>query len=299
MTFRIGTRGSTLAMAQANEIVRILRASGLSEEVEIVKVRTEGDSGARRANPAEGSFVHEINRLVMEGTVDAGIHSMKDLPVKLPEELTIAVIPRRGSRVDCLISPCYYTRMPTNSTIGTSSARRVSQLLRARRDVRPVSIRGNITTRIGKAEDGELEAVMLALCGVQRIGYAGKPPLGIYPLPAESFVPAGGQGALALVTGTGRLPESVIRRADDANTRREVELERSVLAHLGAGCNSPLGVSALALGRKCHLRIQLLSSDGMAERKVSRIVGDGEALDEILRPFRDSMRDGPVAEGFE
>lgn len=289
LSFRLGTRGSSLAMAQANEIAGILADSGLSEGIEIVAVRTTGDSEELKRTPLEGSFVDEINRLVLEGSIDGGIHSMKDVPVRLPAGLCASVIPRRRNRVDCLVSGAYYTRLPPDSTVGTSSARRISQLLHARSNLRPVLLRGNVTTRIAKVRAGEVDAVMLALCGLERLGFSGEGDVRVHSLPAEQFVPAAGQGALALVTRKDRLPEGLVERADHPATRSEVELERSVLDLLGAGCNSPLGVNAQAIGSGMHLRVQLLSRDGVFERKISTYIKSREELAEKLAPFTDQV----------
>lgn len=289
LSFRLGTRGSSLAMAQANEIALTLSESGLSEGIELVTVRTTGDSEDMKRKPLEGSFVDEINKLVLEGKIDGGIHSMKDVPVRLPAGLCASVIPRRRNRVDCLVSTAYYTRLPPNSTIGTSSARRTSQLLHVRSDLRPVLLRGNVTTRISRVRDGEVDAVMLALCGLERLGFKGEGNLRVHSLPAEQFVPAAGQGALALITRKGRLPDSVIERGDHTATRHEVETERAVLELLNAGCNSPLGVSAQAIGNGVHLRVQLLSKDGVFERKISTYIRSRGELSEKLVTFMDPV----------
>ncbi len=287
MSFRLGTRGSKLALAQSGEITDLLRKSGLTEDIEKVIVKTAGDSGHAGMRPREGSFVDEINRLVLEGRLDGGIHSMKDVPVRLPEGLCIAVIPHRMRRADCLISSEYYTKLPEGSTVGTSSARRIAQITRARADLKTEALRGNITTRISKVEGKQLRAAVVALCGLERLGYTGGGGLRIFPLPVEQFVPAAGQGALALVTRTDRLPGDVIRKADHPGTRSEVELERSVLALLNAGCNSPLGVSAQALGRGLHLRAQLLSQDGSFERRVSALIEHPADVAPKLQVFGD------------
>lgn len=289
MTFRLGTRGSALALAQAEEITGVLRDAGLDEEIRLVTVRTSGDRGGKGMRPKEGSFAADINALVLNGELDGGIHSMKDLPVNLPQGLELPVIPARGRRGDCLVSREYYTRLPAGSGVGSSSARRIAQLLRERGDLEPVMLRGNVTTRLGKVEKGKPEAAVLALCGLDRIGYRGSSGLHLHPLPVEKFVPAACQGALALVTASGRLPAKVAERADHGATRREVEMEREVLSQLGAGCNSPLGVSALSLGRGVHIRIQLLSPDGSIEKKVSAVVAGKEGIGGVLQPFTDEV----------
>jgi hydroxymethylbilane synthase len=288
MPLRLGTRGSELALAQAEEIVSRLKAAGFSERVELVTVRTEGDSGKGSVNPAEGSFVDAINTRVLEKELDGGIHSMKDVPVGLPDGLQMAVVPPRGSRVDCLFSRKYYTALQPGAAVGTSSPRRVAQLLRKRADLKMVPLRGNINTRIGKVESGAMDAAVLALCGLERIGYRGREGFSVHPLPLEQFVPAAGQGALALITGLDAIPPEVARKADHRPTRDEVTIERRVLEKLGAGCNSPLGVSVQALGRGFHLMAQLLSTDGSFERKLMAVIGGEGELQEKLEVFGDS-----------
>lgn len=286
MPFRLGTRGSELALAQTGVMVKSLEGAGLSEEIEVVRVRTSGDSkGAKR--PLEGSFVHEINRLVLDGKLDGGVHSMKDLPVSLPRGLAIEVIPPRGSRIDCMISHAYYTRLPAGSSVSTASPRRIAQIRRYRKDLSTVQLGGNVTTRIARVRDGNVDAVVVAMCGLERIGFSGGGGMELFPLPLEMFVPAAGQGALALVTREGTVPAHVRRRAESESARREVAIERSVLEALGAGCTTPIGVSALSLGNSCHLRIQLLSPAGDFEKRISGLVRSVEDAVELLREFSD------------
>lgn len=289
MPFKLGTRGSVLAMAQAEEISSALRKAGFREGIEIVIVKTTGDRGEGSMNPGEGSFADEINRQVADGRLDGGIHSMKDVPVKLPDTLSIAVIPGRRSRLDCLVSRTYYTGFRPRSTVGTSSNRRIAQMLRTGIDIRPVSLRGNVTTRLAKVERGEVDAAVMAVCGLERIGYSGREHIGIHPLPLERFVPAAGQGALALITKEGRIDGTVVAAADSHAARRETMMERTILSRLGATCDSPLGVSAVSIGRSLHLRVQLLTRDGREERALSCLVREESEAEARLSIFEDDL----------
>lgn len=297
MSFRLGTRGSVLALAQAEEIASVLRSSGLDESIETVIVKTSGDRDNGPMNPSEGSFVDEINRQILGGKIDGGIHSMKDLPVRLPDSLCVAAVPKRKNRLDCIVSKTYYTALRPGSTVGTSSARRIAQLRKTGRDIRAVSLRGNLTTRLMKVEREEVDAAVVAGCGLERIGYAGRGQIGVHPLPLEQFVPAAGQGALALVTREGRIGSGIVSRADHAASREETNIERSVLLHLGAGCNSPLGVSARFVGRAYHLRVQLLSIDGKTERLLSCLVKSENELEDKLRIFDDEVSQAIIKGG--
>lgn len=286
MPFRLGTRGSELAMLQTEEVVRMLKGAGLPDAIEIVRVRTSGDS-KEAMRPLEGSFVHEINRLVLDEELDGGIHSMKDLPVSLPRGLAIEIVPPRGSRLDCMISRGYYTTLPPGSTIATASPRRLAQIRMARMDLEPVEMRGNVTTRLNRVREGKVDAVVLALSGMERIGFRGEKGMELHPLPLDKFVPAAGQGALALVTREGVVPEHVKRRVESRSARQEVSIERSVLEALGAGCNTPMGVSAVSLGKQFHLMIQLLSADGQFEKKISRVIRTVEDAAGLADEFSD------------
>ncbi|MEM3852448.1 MAG: hydroxymethylbilane synthase [Methanomassiliicoccales archaeon] len=281
MTIRIGSRGSRLALAQTEEVIAALRDAGITEHIEIVKVKTSGD--ARNAwNPQEGSFADEINKMVLDGRLDAGVHSAKDLPSSLDEGLEIAAVPERGPRVDCIVGKCNFARLPSGSKVGTSSPRRKAQLLHFRRDLNIIPVRGNIDTRLRAVENGEIDALTLALCGLKRLGVEKGKNWSIHPLPIDYFVPPAGQGALAIVTRKGRLDASIKKKVEDANARGEVEIERKAMMMLGGGCNIPAGITAIAFGNAFRLYVQVLSTDGRVQRKVSGAVRSGEDIEHLI-----------------
>jgi hydroxymethylbilane synthase len=241
VTLRIGTRGSRLALVQANEIAEALKGRGI--QTELVPITTSGDRGADPASdPAgmKGLFVTEIVRALLDGDVDLAVHSAKDLPAVDDEGIVIAAVPERASALDVLV-----TRdggLAPGARVGTSSVRRQAQVFRWRPDVTVKDLRGNVDTRLRKLADGEVEALILAAAGLLRLGVV---PEHSAPMSLSEMVPAPGQGCLAVQT-----------RADDASTigalapldhgrsREALGAERGLMARLGGGCALPLGAFA-------------------------------------------------------
>jgi hydroxymethylbilane synthase len=245
MTIRVGTRGSTLALAQAHAVGEALRAAGAG--VEIVAMRTEGDrrASARLADiGGKGLFVREIEDALLAGRVDVAVHSLKDLPAELPEGLELAAFPRREDPRDVLVTRtgARLDALPAGAVIGTSSLRRRAMLLAARPDLAVAPLRGNVDTRLGKLAAGECDGVVLAAAGLLRLGLA---PAGVQPLDVETFVPAVGQGILAVETrADDARTRGLLARMDDADTRACARAERSYLRRLGASCNTPMAAHA-------------------------------------------------------
>ncbi|MBX8637054.1 MAG: hydroxymethylbilane synthase [Thermoplasmata archaeon] len=279
----MGTRGSELAMAQTELALSVLSHSGIEEKMDVQIIRTSGDSGTSK--PAEGSFVDTINDRVIDGRLDIGVHSMKDLPAILPPEIEIAMVPKRASRHDCLVGPATLYRLSSGTTVGTSSPRRIAQLARIRPDLRVVQMRGNVTTRIARLSTGKAGSALLALAGLERLGIHPSDGMGIYPLPLDHFVPAAGQGAIALVCRKGYFTEAVKKAASDRQTLGETGIERALLLGLGAGCSVPLGISVVSFGRGYTVRLQLLSPDGSKEAKLTARVSADDGVNGILSSF--------------
>lgn len=243
MKLRIGSRGSQLALWQANHIAGLLRGEG--HEVEIEIIRTTGDKLqelAFSAVGAKGMFTKEIEEALAESRIDLAVHSLKDLPTELPEAFALAATPRRVDPRDVLVS-VEFTRLaelPEGARVGTSSQRRRAQLKAVRPDLEPVEFRGNVDTRLRKLSEGQVSAVLLAAAGLDRLGRTDWIRERMSP---ESFCPAAGQGALGIET-----------RQDDAQTRAAlavlnhdetqfaVTAERTALMALGGGCQVPIGV---------------------------------------------------------
>jgi hydroxymethylbilane synthase len=176
-------------------------------------------------------------------------------------------------------------RLPSGATVGTSSPRRIAQLMRFRPDLRPVPLRGNVTGRISAVSAGRANAVILALAGLERLSFSPAGGMGVYPLPLDHFVPAAGQGALAVVCRKGYLTQDVKRRATDRTTAGEVGIERRLLFELSAGCNKPLGISAVSFGRGYTIRLQLLATDGTKEAKLTAGVAADSDTTNLISSF--------------
>jgi hydroxymethylbilane synthase len=243
MNLRIGSRGSPLALWQANHIAALLRGQGHSVEIEIIK--TTGDRLQEFAFAEVGSkgmFTKEIEEALAAGKVDLAVHSLKDLPTELPEPFTLAATPLRVDPRDAFVSVNFESlaSLPSGSRVGTSSSRRRAQLKALWPDIEAVEFRGNVDTRLRKLAEGQVDAILLAAAGLDRLE---KTEWLRERLSPEEFCPAAGQGALGIET---RKDDSATIAAvaflDDANTRFAVTAERAALAALGGGCQVPIGI---------------------------------------------------------
>ena len=239
---RVAARASPLSIAQAMEVIGPLRKTGL--EVELLEVKSAGDFD--KTTPLyimqeKGIFEKEVDKALLDGRADVAVHSAKDVLSVLPPQLSLAAVPRRRSPFDALVSASgsdLWTLSP-NAKVGTSSLRRMSMIKAVRRDLEVLPVRGNLDTRLRKI--GELDAVVVAEAGLERIGFR-KP---WSRLPPDLFIPAAGQGALAVYAR--RDQEDVIdqlRMIDDMRSRLELTTEKAIVRILGAGCKTPLGVLA-------------------------------------------------------
>ena len=278
---RIGSRGSQLALWQANHILEALRSAGHPAEIEII--RTTGDrmqqSGfVPTANlDGKGIFIKEIEEALEDGRIDLAVHSLKDLPTRLAPQFTLAAIPPRADARDAWVCEPYWAlhTLPTGGRIGTTSPRRRAQILALRPDVTFVEIRGNIDTRLRKLEEGYCDALVLAAAGLDRLGRIESLHQRFSP---EEICPAPGQGALALETRSSGYPairhpdedrDAAIRRAiaflDHPQTRFATAAERITLDALGGGCSLPIGVHCIpsaAEAGKWRIIAQVVSPDG-------------------------------------
>ena len=263
----IGTRGSPLALAQANEARRSLaEAHGWEiERITLKVIRTSGDRIQDRPLAeagGKGLFTKEIDAALLAGAIDAAVHSAKDLPSLMPEGLAIgAYLPREDVR-DALISALADTieGLPRGATFGAASVRRQAQALSLRPDLRPVLLRGNVETRLKKAEQGAVGATLLALAGLKRLGLADRARAA---LDVETFLPAPGQGAIAIAARSAdvRMREA-LKAVSDAGTMAAVTAERAFLAELEGSCRTPIaGLARLEAGR-LRFRGEALRPDG-------------------------------------
>jgi hydroxymethylbilane synthase len=260
---RVGTRASTLALAQARQVAAHLEAAG--EAVEVVPMRTEGDrlAEARLAVVGgKGLFVRELETALLEGAIDLAVHSLKDLPAELPAGLCLGAFPEREDPRDVLVARAAadLASLPPGAVVGTSSPRRRAVVLSLRPDLAVEPIRGNVDTRLRKLGTGGWDAVVLAAAGLRRLGLE---PAHCVPLDSEVFVPAVGQGILALEARAEdcRMLERV-SVLDHPATRACAGAERAYLARLGASCVSPIAAHARADGDRLRMWALVASEDG-------------------------------------
>jgi len=293
---RIGTRGSALALWQARSIAQALRdAAGV--EPEIVIIKTSGDKFQQTSFSqigTKGIFIKELEDALLDGRVDLAVHSMKDVPTEMPAGLTIAAIGKREDVRDALLSSsgAALASLPQGARVGTSSLRRQSQLLYARRDLRLLELRGNVDTRIEKLKRGDYDAIVLAKAGLDRLGLSGNIS---EVLPHDVSLPAAGQGAIGIEARTADAETMRILAAlEDAETRSAVTAERSALAGLGGGCQVPIGAWGRVENGKLALDVAVLSPDGM-QRMWEKDSGSLDAAEAIGRRIAQKLRDGGAA----
>jgi hydroxymethylbilane synthase len=273
-TFRLATRGSTLAMIQAQLAADALSRAHPEHEFVLTPLKTHGDRHpALRLSqaPREGVFVKELEEALLDGRAELAVHSAKDLPTIETAGLTLAgFLPRADAR-DALIGrrPVQLESLPGGARVGTGSPRRAAQIRAVRPDLRPVEIRGNVDTRLRRLAEGAVDALVLAAAGLDRLGRLDQAH---QLLPLETMLPAPGQGALVLQAVIGSEAARLAAAVDDPPTSRAVAAERALLHRLGGGCLSALGAFAQVAGEDLALRAVLLSGDG---RRVLRASAQG------------------------
>jgi len=265
--FRLGTRRSPLAIAQAEETrARLAAAHGIeTAHIEIVPVIASGDRIQDRALTEIGGkalWTKELDAWLQSGEIDFAVHSAKDVETLRPEQFAVgAVLPREDVR-DVLIGASSIHALPQGATVGTSAPRRAAQLLHARPDCKVITFRGNVATRLAKLAAGEADATFLAAAGLNRLGQTGTG----HPLSAEEWLPAPGQGAILVeCRADDERTGAFLAKIDDAPSRAGLLAERALLAALGGNCHSPIAVLTRHEGDWLSLRAALLSPDG-AER---------------------------------
>jgi hydroxymethylbilane synthase len=251
MNLRIGSRGSQLALWQANHIASLLRGEGHSVDIRIIK--TTGDRLQEITFAQVGSkgmFTKEIEEALAAGSVDLAVHSLKDLPTELPEPFTLAATPERVDPRDVFVSLKYenLAALPPGARVGTSSQRRRAQLKAVRPDINAVEFRGNVDTRLRKLAEGQVDAILLAAAGLVRME---KTEWIRQRLEPQDFCPAAGQGALGIETRKNDAASLVaVAFLNDVSTRFAVTVERAALAALGGGCQVPIGIFCRAALRE-------------------------------------------------
>jgi hydroxymethylbilane synthase len=261
---RIGTRGSWLALLQSGDIAR--RLGELGHEAELVKVVTEGDRRPIDMSPGVGVFVTAIEQALMDGTVDVAVHSAKDVPLVMRDGLTVAAFPNpREDPQDALVTVTgdrTLGTLPPGAVFGTDSPRRAGFVLSHRPDLRHRPVHGNVDTRLRRLADGEVDALVLAVAGLIRMGARRRIAEYIHP---EVLPPAPGQGALALqCRADDARALQALGALDDPAVRLAVETERRVLEATGGSCRAPVGALAAMTGGRLCLLAGAAAPDGSA-----------------------------------
>jgi hydroxymethylbilane synthase len=259
---RVATRGSKLALTQAQWVADRLG------NAELVTATSDGEPGDK------SRFVRGVERLLLAGEAELGVHSAKDLPGAMPEGLEIAAVPEREDPADVWIGAgSSLDEVPEGARVGTASLRRRAQLLAARPDLNISELHGNVDTRLRKLEEGELDAIVLAAAGLRRLGR--REEIG-FAIPVDRMVPAAGQGALALqVRGEDEATGEAVAAISDLKAMRELTAERTVVALLEATCASPLGAHARVLGDRIEIDAFVGLPDG-SEWLRDRLEGGAE-----------------------
>jgi len=278
---RLATRGSALARAQAALAAEALQRH-TGAETTLVIVQTTGDRQAEvplDQLPGQGWFTAELERSVLEGRADVAVHSAKDLPIAAGSAATAIALLRRGDPRDAAVTRdgTSLADLATGASVGTSSARRVAQLQAAYPELKAVPMRGNVDTRLRKLDSGEVDALLLAAAGLDRLGLGPRPVERFDP---REFVPAPAQGAIALQTVAGSQAAQLCAAAADTPTAVEVAAERAVLAALGGGCLLPLGAYAKLDGDRLLLTAFLATETGVRRSELSGSAADPVGLGE-------------------
>jgi hydroxymethylbilane synthase len=271
LKYLVGARGSKLSLAQTNWVILELKKVNSNSEYEIKPITTKGDTDTRPLFTIEqkGIFEKEIDKAVAEKEIDFAVHSLKDVPSKLADNLIIASIPKREKVNDVFISSngLSLDEIKAGSVIGTSSLRRAVQVSRKRSDVVVKPIRGNIETRIKKTSEENYDAIVLAQAGISRLGVDIKSTT----LSIEDFSPSPGQGAIAIVARIDD-PQTIemLKKIEDPDSRLEIEAERALSDFIDSGCRFPLGAYAKSNGSEMTLTVSAYSVDGKQFLKVTR-----------------------------
>ena len=290
---RIGTRGSDLALAQAERVADRLRAAHPGLTLELRTVRTASDRDQKRALEeigGRGVFVSALEDALLADEIDVAVHSLKDVPTEVPVGLTLAAYPERADPHDALVSPAGWSvaSLPQGARVGTGSPRRRGQLLRVRPDLQVLPIRGNVDTRLGKLLAGEYAAMVLARAGLLRLGR--RKGARVVPIPFGVMLPPAGQGTLvAEARADDCRTRAFLAAIDDPDLALASSLERQATGELGAGCHGGLGVLATVGSARVNLRAVVVTSDG---RTLIRAAAHGisQAAEDVARRVVERLR---------
>jgi hydroxymethylbilane synthase len=301
---RIGSRGSQLALWQANHISDLLRAQGHTVEIEIITTTGDKITDVALAKVGtKGMFTKEIEEALLENRIDLAVHSLKDLPTELAADFEIAAITAREDAHDVFCSAKFggIETLPQQANVGTSSLRRQAQLKALRPDLQIHALRGNVDTRLRKLESGDYDAIILAAAGLNRLG---KTQLVRQVIPVEIMTPAAGQGALAIEIRQGdKATGALLAFLNDAAARTATTCERALLNKLGGGCQVPIGAYAEVNGGSIRLNALVAHPNGTKVLRETREGEDPVRLGEevgatLLHRGADVILDQVYGEGF-
>lgn len=287
----IGSRGSMLALWQANHVQSLLHTRGIESRIEVI--HTTGDKitdvplaklGAQTST--KGLFTKELEDALLDGRIDIAVHSLKDMPTELPEGLELVAVPEREDPFDAIIGSTL-EGLPHGARVGTSALRRQAQLKVLRPDLDIQSIRGNLDTRLRKLDEGQYQAIVLACAGLRRLGWSGRIA---ERFDASRICPAVGQGALAIEARAGDTTVSLLTHEA---TLRAVTAERACLREFGGGCQIPMGAYATIDGDRIHLESVVASPDGAL---VIRFAADGIDAQALGKTVADGLKAGGAHE---
>lgn len=257
----VGTRGSKLALAQTEYVCACL-SKITKEDIKTEVIKTKGDkiTNSQLYNiDSKGLFTKELDKVLLDEEVDFTVHSFKDLPTELDEEIEIIAVPKRESPNDVLISNKSWEELDSNSTLGTSSLRREAFCNHYKKNIKLKPIRGNVETRINKVVSGELDATIMAEAGLKRLNLT-KYIKSIFPV--DYITPAAGQGAIAVLTRKDSDKKEILSKLNDYQSMQEVFSEKCVLEELGVGCQWPIGSFAHSNDKELSIYSILLTQDG-------------------------------------
>ncbi len=281
----IGSRGSQLALWQANWVKSRLEELGFDVRIQIIKTTGDRITQVPLAQVgSKGLFTKEIEEALLDGSVDLAVHSLKDLPTELPAGLVLAAVPERADPRDAVVGRTL-ADLPPGARVGTSSLRRAAQLRHLRPDLVIDSVRGNVDTRLRKLDEGQFQSILLASAGLHRLGWQDRIAEILEP---ETMCPAVGQGALAIETRSEGRGYEGCQALDHSVSHASVTAERAVLAALGGGCQVPIGAHAVADDGLLHVRALVIAPDASKVVKASH-AGAVERAGEVGRELGERL----------
>ncbi len=286
---RIGTRGSRLALWQAELVAGKLKSLGVESIFEVIQTMGDQDQNSDfGAIGAKGVFVKEIETALLERRIDLAVHSLKDLPTELSEGLVLGAAMERESPYDGLVSRegMKLDQLPLGATIATGSLRRAAQVLAMRRDLQILPLRGNVPTRVRKIQEGSADATLLALAGLRRLDMEKEIAQVFSP---DQVTPSMGQGAIGIESRSGEFAD-LLKSLDHAPTRRAIESERLFISRIGGGCKTPAGVLAEPISNgNWKITAVLSSPDGKSLLRHSREATNADDLNPAALQLADQM----------